>query len=255
MLDDLTIKPVTQQYISRPGGHALSDLYFPQLGIHVEVDEAHHKNSVELDSIREADIVNATGHKIYRIDASQPIESIHQQTDLIVSAIRQKKAETSNFRSWNIEEEFDPRTWIKKGSIEISDQCAFKTKVQAVNCFGHSYKAKGARPGGINHPFEKDKLIWFPKLYKNDEWDNSISPDESFIVERPLKRDPQEHIDKVFKSGILKRIVFAQVESTFGDVMYRFRGLYKLDKIQSSASNGLWWLREAESVRTYAPKK
>ena len=39
-LDDLSIKVVTQQYVTRRSGRALTDLYFPQIGVHVEVDEA-----------------------------------------------------------------------------------------------------------------------------------------------------------------------------------------------------------------------
>ena len=31
------------------------------------------------------------------------------------------------------------------------------------------------------------KYIWFPKLYSNKDWDNSISPDESLIKMLPKK--------------------------------------------------------------------
>ncbi|MFO8067398.1 MAG: hypothetical protein R6U11_07440, partial [Bacteroidales bacterium] len=44
LLNDLTIKLVTQQYVKRPEGRALTDIYFPQLQIHIEIDENHHKN-------------------------------------------------------------------------------------------------------------------------------------------------------------------------------------------------------------------
>lgn len=40
-LDDLNVKPVTQQYVRRPNGYALIDLYFPQINYGVECDEAY----------------------------------------------------------------------------------------------------------------------------------------------------------------------------------------------------------------------
>jgi len=42
LLNDFSIKFVTQQYVSRPEGRALTDLFFPQFGIHIEVDEGQH---------------------------------------------------------------------------------------------------------------------------------------------------------------------------------------------------------------------
>ena len=46
-LDDLNIKPVTQQYVhfSKSNRYALIDLYFPQINYGVECDEAHHKDN------------------------------------------------------------------------------------------------------------------------------------------------------------------------------------------------------------------
>ena len=36
-MDD--VKFVTQQYVSKPTGRALTDLFFPQIKLHIEVDE------------------------------------------------------------------------------------------------------------------------------------------------------------------------------------------------------------------------
>ena len=54
-LDDPEIKYVFQQYAARDnntGKYALIDLYLPQLGIAIEVDEAHHKEQYTEDEIR-----------------------------------------------------------------------------------------------------------------------------------------------------------------------------------------------------------
>jgi len=42
LLDDISIKFITQQYVTRPEGRALTDLFFPQFNLHVEVDEGQH---------------------------------------------------------------------------------------------------------------------------------------------------------------------------------------------------------------------
>ena len=64
-LNDLRVKFVTQQFVKRPEGRAMTDMYFPQLGMHIEVDEGHHKAQIEADKLREADIIDATGHKVF----------------------------------------------------------------------------------------------------------------------------------------------------------------------------------------------
>ena len=54
--------------------------------------------------------------------------------------------------------------------------------VIVLNVFGHNYK--GYQKGGTTHPYYDDVMIWFPKLFPNGEWDNSISPDGKIIREK-----------------------------------------------------------------------
>ena len=127
ILNDLRVKFVTQQFVKRPSGRAMTDMYFPQLGIHIEVDEGHHKTQIEADKLREADIVDATGHQIFRVDATQSIESIHEACDLIAHTIRNEIASNSEFKPWDLEAEMNPQTYIDKGYIDVSDDAAFRT--------------------------------------------------------------------------------------------------------------------------------
>ena len=90
-LNDTELKFVTQQHITRPDGRALTDMYFPQLKIHIEVDEGHHKNQVFSDTMREADIINATGHTVLRVDATQDLERVHHSIYAIVTEIKKAK--------------------------------------------------------------------------------------------------------------------------------------------------------------------
>lgn len=252
LLNDLTVKFTTQQYVKRPDGRALTDMFFPQLKIHIEVDEGFHKNQIDWDKLREADIINATGHQVVRVDVTKDIESVNQEIDTIVKKLIDTKNSLSDFKPWDLEAETNPQTYVDKGSIELSDDCAFRTMVDAANCFGNNYKPKGVWSGGAKHPNETDKIIWFPKLYRNNEWNNSISDDEKVITEISAETDKiKSHIDSVISSKIYLRVVFARVKSPLGDIMYRFKGLYKFNQKDSNYNNGLIWERVAESVSTY----
>lgn len=257
LLNDFTIKFVTQQYVTRPEGRALTDLYFPQFGLHIEVDEGQHFNdiNIEADRLRDADIVNATGHKIIRVDVTKTFEEINYQINEIVEKIQQMKL-NSSFISWDIDSEFDPQTYIQKGYIDIADSVAFKTIKDACNCFGHNYT--GYQRAGASHP-DPDILLWFPKLYPNGEWDNQISSDEAVIIERNEDEDKAKihitnHLENKEKYKH-KRIVFARVKGSLGDVLYRFRGMYQLDTKKSNEKEGLIWRRIATRVNTYKQNK
>lgn len=253
LLNDLEIKFVTQQYVVRPTGRALTDMYFPQFGIHIEVNEAYHLSQQEQDRLRKADIVNATNHKILDIDTSNGIKDLNKRIDEIVSILKEKSKHDS-FKPWDIEKEQNPQTHIDKGCINVNDDVAFKYSYLAANCFGHTYK--GYQKGGTKHPIEKNTKIWFPKLYRNDGWNNQISDDENTIVEISEKSDViKSHIDSVIEENLNKRIVFARVKSPLGDVMYRFKGKYELDKKATSYQNGLIWKRVSSEVKTYSPEE
>ena len=166
-LDDLSIKVVTQQYVTRRSGRALTDLYFPQIGVHVEVDEAHHAraHNVEADAIREADIVDATDHQVLRVDVTLPLEEIHGRVTEIVEVVQKAVAErrlSDDFHPWDLEAEYDPDTHIRRGYIDTKDDVAFRTTAEACNCFGHSYKTW--QRGLARHAYCPDLTLWFPKL-------------------------------------------------------------------------------------------
>lgn len=256
LLDDFSIKFVTQQYVMRPAGRALTDLFFPQFGLHIEVDEGQHfvGHNIKADEIREADIVNATGHEVLRVDVTKSLKEINNKVDCIVKRIKELKNQSS-FIPWDIDLEFSPETYIKLGYIDVSDNVAFKTIKDACNCFGHNYS--GYQRAGASHP-DSQIMLWFPKLFPNGEWNNKISDDEGIIFEKNEDaKKAEKHIlshlnDKKNKH---QRIVFAKVKGNLGDVLYRFRGLYKLNTQNSNVKMGLVWERVATRVKTYPPIK
>ena len=256
LLNDFSIKFVTQQYVTRPQGRALTDLFFPQFGFHIEVDEGQHFNqaNIEADKIREADIINATGHEIFRIDVTRSFEDINIQIDDAVKKIKEMRNDSS-FIPWDIDSEFDSTTYIKRGYIDIKDNVAFKTIKDACNCFGHNYT--GYQRAGATHP-DPNIMLWFPKLFPNGEWDNQISSDEEVIIERnkddkKAKQHVSSHINNKEKHKH-QRIVFAKVRGNLGDILYRFRGQYKLDVENSNEEKGLIWRRIKTRVKTYGTK-
>ncbi|MFP3589533.1 hypothetical protein SCB29_38925, partial [Paraburkholderia sp. SIMBA_055] len=85
----------------------------PQLGIHIEIDEGHHKTNIESDKAREEDIVRVTDHEVKRIDVAKGLISIHQQIEGIVQEIKERLLkEKDKFVPWDIEKEQSPQTYI-----------------------------------------------------------------------------------------------------------------------------------------------
>ena len=255
LLNNFDIKIVTQQYVVRPEGHALTDLYFPQLSIHIEVDEEHHKSNIHNDKIREADIVNATNHAILRIDMSKSFEDINKKIDAIIQTLQDRIKELKEknlFIEWDIESEFNPQTYINRGYIDINDNVAFKTIKDACNCFGHNYN--GYQSARAKHP-DKDIFLWFPKLFPNGEWINKISNDEEIITERNEDdEEEKKHSESVIQkknNEKHKRIVFAKVKGNLGDILYRFKGQYELNIEKSNFNDGLVWERTKTKVKTF----
>lgn len=259
LLNDVDIKFVTQQYVNRPEGRALTDLYFPQVNMHIEVDEPHHKFTIEYDKIREADIVNATNHKILRVDVSNSIDNINSQVDAIIDNIRieiKKLKVRNSFFPWDVKMESDPETYIQRGYIDISDNVAFRTIRDACNCFGHNYA--GYQQAGARHPNDPNIMLWFPKFLPNEQWDNQISDDEVTIIERNTgEKENLDNINRVLSKidwkAAHKRIVFAKVRDNLGVTLYRFRGLYELNIEDSNARKALVWQRKLARVTTYPP--
>ena len=257
-IDDLSLKFITQQPITmRNGKKALADLYFPQIDLHIEVDEAFHKNQIDKDKMREADIVSATSHTIERIDVTKNIELINLRIDNIVKKIKdtiEGKKGNNTFIPWNIETEYESKTYVDKGYIDLDDKVAFKQIVDACNCFGCNYH--GYQRAMARHPVEKDKALWFPKLYENENWQNNITDNGKVIVEK-RKANNSEFI-KTYLSNperfTRRRIVFARVKDSLGNVMYRFKGLFKVNEKKSQNEQAIIYERIKTRVKTYLVK-
>lgn len=146
----------------------------------------------------------------------------------------------------------DIQQYIDKGYIDADDEVAFKRIFEACNIFGHNYK--GFQRGGTHHPYRNDVTIWFPKINLNRDWINSISTDENTIFERPANSSEVEEHMKFHIERDFTRIVFAYEKDKQNNLMYRFKGEYKIDKQQSYNEKCLVWKRISKRAKTYPPK-
>ncbi len=277
LLNDFTIKFTTQQYVRfQDGRYALTDLYFPQLKIHVEINEAHH--DIIADLSREEKILSALNddklkipdekdyvslmenHKVisiyvYRDRKVKTIEEINIEIDDAVKCIKDRKVLLgTNFTNWDTNDP-EPTFYINRGHIDVIDDISFRYTHEACNCFGHNYKLGSVWSGGALHPYQHNTILWFPHLYANKSWNNQISHDDSIITEKSNDLDKMNleltsHLAEDSREAEL-RIVFAHVKDVLGDTRYRFKGLYKLNRVMSSNERGLIWDRIATQVRTY----
>jgi very-short-patch-repair endonuclease len=251
-LDNLNIKPITQQFVSRPTGRAVTDLFFPQFNIHIEVDEEHHKKQIAADQLREADIINATGHEVLRVDVTRPIEEINDAVEKIVDRLR-TEASLDEFIPWDLEKEMDPITYINLGYLDVADNVAFSTIAEAATCFGQDYR-NGMQLSYFPHPSEANTKLWFPRLYPNADWDNQLSTDENVITYASFDPDRRNtHIDEMVADGRTSptRVVFARVVDALGVRVYKFKGAYQFDFDATNYETGIVLNRISTRVNTY----
>lgn len=234
---DLDIEFVCQQLVRRSGGNrSLTDLYFPQFRIHLEVDEPPHETELakKIDAIRSNDIIDSTGHIIERIKAIQDVDRskislshVVKETDKFIDMIlmeRSKQLVSKAFEPWDFESRYDPQRYIDKKKLDTADGCAFRTHRDALRCFGytkgHLQAAAWQLPDGTN------RRVWFPKFYENDGWDNSICPHGKTITQKS-KLGKADSTKEGREAG---RIVFAHYTDTLGKTLYRFLGFFEFDE-------------------------
>jgi len=73
-----------------------------------------------------------------------------------------------------------------------------------------------------------NQAIWFPKLYPNKEWANTLSPDSNIITSQKIVNGKIVKKDSP-RAPIRDRIVFAHYKNIFGQTVYKFYGIYRTD--------------------------
>ena len=227
-VNNKNLYPVSQQYVKKDDGtYYLIDLYFPQLNIGIEVDEAYHEKQQEKDRIREMDIfdvlsqINENSYISIRIKVGETFDEVEKQIGDAVGRIKEEIKKYENERPLVFSGK-DVKDYTNASFISVGDLASFSTIVEIANTIlGKNYKAQQHAYFNI----QGNDMAWFPKLdvrpEHNSGWENTITKDGMLIFEESDKNKNIE-LDKD-----IRRIVFAQTKSITGKRVYRFVGVFK----------------------------
>jgi len=234
LLDDPEIELVTQQPIRLLNGKlALLDLYLPQFGICIEVDERHHvtPDNVEYDKAREHAIVQTTDVDIIRVGEGETttLDTLKEQVDELIELIRARKNEeltVGTFTPFFYGNRYDPMYWRSVGKITTLDDAQMARTHYVCALFGKNYL--GWQPAVM--PLGDDLRLWMPVLTQGTrsrkDWKNTLSPDGLTLREEQQK-DGNPWYDRDMRS-----VVFAKFKDpvTLADY-YRFLGVFRVEDI------------------------
>jgi len=238
LLDDPDIEYVCQQYINIKGDkHYLTDLCFPSLKLYYEIDEGQHasKKHIDEDKIRQREILEATDWEERRIrvyDKTNPelgrdLNEVINEVDDFIEFLKKRKKEFESKNgekiTWDYENKFNPKRFIKKGSIDVKDNIVFLNHRDCLKLFGYTSENHYQRAWWDKGTKKFNQAVWFPKLYPNKEWKNVLSQDRSTIFEEKLINGKPVSIDPPPDT---MRIVFAHYKNVFGQTVYKFYGIF-----------------------------
>ena len=112
---------------------------------------------------------------------------------------------------------------IQKGYLDVTDNVVFLYHKDALRLFGYKgshYQRAYWRIKGHN------QAVWFPKLYDNKPWKNSLSKNYEEIIQQKIVNGNLEDIPLPRKEN---RIVFGHYKNILGQTVYKFYGEYKVD--------------------------
>ncbi len=253
LLDNYDIKMTPQQYVSREiSQYALTDVYFPQIGLHLEVNEpAHYKSEERVirDLKRQQEVEINTGHQVIVIDCRQDIIGIHSQVKELVMKINSDVNQLitkGTFKPWRPENEHNPRYWKSKGIISITDEVLLNTIEDICLLFEADYqktKRGFLRKGGISNPKNANQIIWWPSERPRSGWLNNFDEIDGTITE--THSDPKKKSEHYYYHAkeIHIRIVFYHYTDILGLTNYKYVGIFMNDKEKSNPEIGTIWKR------------
>ena len=268
-LDDLRVKFVVQQYIRRTQDkYALADLYLPQLNLFIEINEPFHKNNVEVDKIRNEEIVNKTHAELYIIDCGfvakgkdgkdeihwKSLDEIHRQVADVVKFIKQRVSELGDkFKPWDDVSTLTVEYHRNKGYLKVEDNECLRTTEEVAEVFGTKAKRRGfLRASGAAVPNKKHEIVWWPNT-KHRLWCNKLSEDGMFIHEYPTRENKSTtsvaHLQQWLSAPEETRITFLRYKDDLGFCFYRFVGVFRLNREKSIQENKCVWERISDTYQ------
>lgn len=147
---------VTQQLVRRDGNHhrALIDLYFPEIKLAVECDEAQHQENVVEDALREEDII-ASGlirnrDDLYRIDATCSCLDMDKEMDAFVEKILDR-INATDAKIVGLKSPVDIAK--ENGALSDTDGLLYQTKADALEALGIRRWKNGPYCSNSPYPF------------------------------------------------------------------------------------------------------
>lgn len=256
-LDDSHIQFVIQQLVKLPNGkRALADLYLPQIGLFVEVNEPYHEWQKEADKKRNETIIEITNNNLLIIqcgNSEKPgewlsLEEIHKQIDNVVDVIKTKIALTPDLKPWNSNECLSVEYHKKKGCFRLNDSLRTIDDICAV--FSTRPKHRGyLRMGTTPVPKQSNLEIWYPIENNNKGWKNERKDNDDTIIEyHEDEAKRAKHVAAVINDNH-RRITFFRYEDALGIVLYRFLGVYLLDVSESRKLGKCIWRRKNKEYK------
>lgn len=270
-LDNRDIKFITQQMFKRSDGRiALADLYFPQVNVWVEIDEEHHiyqtkDDRIRTEEVRKNDIrkrinqledvkfnVLEEPDRIEIFDSSGILrKDIDVQIDMIVDKIKSRILNLGDdFKPW-INVFNTPQYYIKKGYIDVTDSVKFSTLKEVSDLFNKKYN-KGNRHNYFSINELDNIYCWCPKVkieaneFKNIPYENIIINNGEYILESS-KQNNDKFLDDAIECDEI-RYAFCYYKDESLKYMYKFRGVYKLDKEKSIKLEKRAWKHIGDTV-------
>lgn len=250
LLNNDDIEIIAQQYVRLENKYALTDIYFPQFDIHVEVNEPAHyitPEKIEFDVNRNESIINASNHQIKIFDCRKPIEEIHKDIDdfiIYIKSLISNQIENNTFKSWNPNQERNPLYWKEQKTISSSDNIALNNVEDICTLFEADFsktKRGFLRKGAIVHPQNHNFIIWWPSSKKRQKWQNFYDAEKDFIIEENIDNEHNSNHLNYLLNANETRLLFYHYKDFLGLTSYRFKGAFKLDKEESANKRIIIW--------------
>lgn len=245
--------PVSQHFVKgNKGNYYYIDLYFPQLNIGIECDEAHHEQQKIADAERTCKIGDVlsqgggAGFVEIRIDTTKGFDDVESQINDAVGIINAKIKSIGITNGWDLLNPDPEAYYANKTVIKVSDNVVFRTNNDVCNIlFGKGYR------GNQKHKvlLTNNIIAWLPNRMDVNKpnskgYSNKISKDGLYIYE--TTSDAKVRQARVVNGEHLKekRVVFANTKDPITNISgYRFIGVFVGDHYESDGM--LVYKREA----------
>lgn len=255
LLNDDRIKLIPQQYVRHNDGqYSLTDVYFPQFDIHIEVNEPGHYRSegkISSDLARENNILISSGHQLKTINCNLTMPEVHAQVNETINMIKaaiQLQENNGTFKPWEPDFEYKASFYENRRELKVTDDVALETIEQICELFKVKVPKMGfLRKGAVPHNVLVNTIIWWPSN-SNPNWENMINSEGTIITERARnEKNPGTHAMGILNNPH-RRITFFKDRDVLGYTYYRFKGIFELDSSRSNADAGLCWVRLVDTV-------